>query len=240
VIVLCAVAVVAGTVGMLALLRPSGDKGVQPPVAGPMVFATPSDEPTEPPAPTYTLVVPPVEDATKAPAPTTKPAASKSPTPAATTRRPGQATTTPSLTPGSTVGLAVADDSQQRVHHQNFVARVDAVTSRSSASDRAASRYTVRKGLASADCLSFEAVDHPGYYLRHRVFDMVLGRRDNSPVFDQESTFCAVPAGNDKSFTLVTFYPSRDYVMVAGRDGTLKVTYANMTRGTRFVVRAPL
>jgi hypothetical protein len=240
VIVLCAVAVVAGTVGMLALLRPSGDKTVQPPIAGPMVFATPSAQATttEPPAPTYTEVVPPAGGITDAPAPTTKPAAAKTSVPATPSHKPTQATT-PSLTPGSTIGLALADDSGQRVRHENFTIRLDRLSSRSSASDRASSRYTVRRGLASSGCLSFEAVDHPGYYLRHRVFDMVLDRRDNSTIFDQESTFCAVPAGN-KAFTLVTFYPSRDYVVAAGRDGTLQVTYASMSRGTTFVVRAPL
>lgn len=243
VILLCALAVVAGTIGMLALLRPSQDKGVDPPLAGPMVFNTPSELPSSPPSPSpsYQDYVPPAGGPTTPPRPYVPPApatTTRSAHPTPTSHKPSPPAA-PSLTPGSVISLEVQGKNGLRMRHQNFRVRVDQFTANSSAGDRADARFTVRKGLASAGCLSFEAVNYPGYYLRHRVYDMILDRRDKSTLFDQESTFCAQPTRDGKAFTLVTFYPNTSYGVWAQWDGRVQVAYTSY-EPTRWVVRKPL
>jgi hypothetical protein len=46
-------------------------------------------------------------------------------------------------------------------------------------------------GLAdgSAGYVSFESVNHPGHYLRHSFFEMVLARDDGTALFDKDATF---------------------------------------------------
>jgi hypothetical protein len=243
VILLCALAVVAGTVGMLALLRPSQDKQADPPLAEPMVFNTPSELPTSPPSPSpsYQDYVPPAGNPTTPARPYEPPTAAtttRGAHPSPTTRKP-RPPAAPSLTPGSVVSLEVEGRSGLRIRHQNFTVRVDKLTSASSPGDRADARFTVRRGLASGGCLSFEAVNHPGYYLRHRVYDMILDRRDRSTLFDQESTFCARPTRDGKAFTLVTFYPDTSYGVWVQWDGRVQVAFTGY-EPTRWVVRKPL
>jgi hypothetical protein len=236
VIILCVVAAVAGAVGMLALIRPGTDKTVQPPIAGPMIFATPSEgssPASPPPSPSLTTGGP----TPASPRSTVRPAGHR---PVTTTPAPKPSSAPKAaLTVGSVIGLEVDGQSGLRLRHYNFGVRVDRLSSSSSALDRADSRFTVRSGLAFGGCLSFEAVNYPGYYLRHRVFDMVLEQRDDSRVFDQESTFCAKPTRDGKAFTFVTFYPSEDYGLTTGFGGWVQVSDAT-EEPTRFVVRKPL
>ncbi|MEU4562841.1 AbfB domain-containing protein [Actinoplanes sp. NPDC023936] len=166
--------------------------------------------------------VTPVTTRLSAPPPTTKrspsttPERSPSPTPEpppATAAKPAQPV---SLTAGATTGLEIADRPGQRVRHRDFAGRADPISAGSSDADRADSRFVIRIGRAASNCFSFESVNFPGYYLRHRDFRIELAHADRSELFDEDSTFCAESIRNGAALTLRSHnYPSR-YVAVNG------------------------
>ncbi|WP_229071178.1 AbfB domain-containing protein [Actinoplanes sp. DH11] len=97
------------------------------------------------------------------------------------------------LTAGTAVGLAPAGRPGFRVRHRDFAGRVDPVSADSGATDRADARFAVRAGRADPGCVSLESVNFPGYYLRHRHFQIHLDRADRTKLFDEDSTFCPEP-----------------------------------------------
>jgi alpha-L-arabinofuranosidase len=90
-------------------------------------------------------------------------------------------------TPGYT------DDS---LRHQNYVAKISPITSASPDTDRQDATFTLVPGLADHSCYSFEAVNFPGYYLRHYNFQVVLNQGDGSALFAEDATFCAMTGHN--------------------------------------------
>ena len=66
----------------------------------------------------------------------------------------------------------------------------------SAVSDKEASTFLARPGLASAACWSFESRSQPGRYLRHSNYRLQLGTPDGSSGFNADATFCAAPANN--------------------------------------------
>jgi hypothetical protein len=113
----------------------------------------------------------------------------------------------PPLAAGARIGLEPLGRQGFRVRHRDFVARVDAIGPASGQLDRADSSFTVRAGLADPRCFSFEAVNFPGFFLRHQNFDVRLHRFERSTLYVRDATFCAVPglAGNGVSFRSVNF-----------------------------------
>ncbi|MBG0564650.1 AbfB domain-containing protein [Actinoplanes sp. NEAU-A11] len=158
------------------------------------------------------------------PAPSPSPSRAEKPAPAFSYRKVSERTvrsrppTTappppPPLPVGRTLGLSPLDRPDHRVRHRNFVARVDPVTAASSPVDRADSRFAVRAGRADPRCRSFESVNQPGFYLRHRDFLLRLDRADQTTLFDQDATFCPVTGGG--GFALrSTNYPTRHLLVV--------------------------
>ena len=51
-----------------------------------------------------------------------------------------------------------------------------------------------RPGLADAGAASFESVNFPGHFLRHRDFELWLDRADGSPLFRADATFHVMAA----------------------------------------------
>jgi hypothetical protein len=241
----CALVVVAGVTGAMVVLLPRHHEDPPPPIADRMIFPDFSTTPDPSvavsivPAASSVPAASPAEHATSVAATVTSPPTSRPathhPSPSATTHTPAPAPAAPSLTAGATVGLEVDRLAGFRVRHRNFLGRADRISSSSSALDRADSRFVVRKGLGASGCVSFESVNYPGYFLRHRDFVIHLDRRDASRLFAQDATFCPVRTGDGAVLLRSINYPS--YAVALHRDRSL-----HLDRGgaTAFVVRSPL
>jgi hypothetical protein len=53
--------------------------------------------------------------------------------------------------------------------------------------------FRIVPGLADDRCISFEASNYPGYFLRHRGSDIYLDPDNNSLGFSEDATFCPRP-----------------------------------------------
>ena len=172
-------------------------------------------------------------------------ATSESPAPrsSATSRRPAPrrapsppvAAAVVDLNIGDAVSLEVRGMPTLRVRHRAFLGRVDPISATSSALDRADATFRVRTGLGDDGCVSLESVNYPGSFLRHRDFVIHLDRRDGSPLFDQDATFCPRPVRDGTAVTLEAVnFPDR--AITAHADATL---HLDVGPGTPFVVRKP-
>ncbi len=82
-------------------------------------------------------------------------------------------------------------------------------------------------GLANPACVSFEAINKPGSYLRHQNFQFHLQPNDGSALLSMDATFCpqAGNSGQGTSFQSVNF-PGRfirnfnDVVFLASNGGS--------------------
>jgi len=231
-ILLCAIAVAAGTAAMLLLVIPSHDAARQSTANPQFTFPAPSAA--------VSLLPPPASPSSQAR--TTTASASLPARHLPASAKPSR-TVIPAFTPqlivGATVGLEVAGKPGLRVRHQDFFARVDQFSSTSSALDKADAEFIVRKGLAFDGCVSFEAVSHPGYFLRRFFGDLVLHQQRSSPIYEQEATFCPIPTRDGKGLTLLVLLPS-GFTVAAAPDGRLHLDSPDKTAPTTFVVRKPL
>jgi Alpha-L-arabinofuranosidase B (ABFB) domain/Ricin-type beta-trefoil lectin domain/Ricin-type beta-trefoil lectin domain-like len=73
------------------------------------------------------------------------------------------------------------------------------------------SAYVVRRGLADDQCISLEAYNRPGSYLRHAYFIGWLNNNDGSDLFKADATFCPTNGMDDPgAVTLQSLnYPDR-------------------------------
>ena len=55
------------------------------------------------------------------------------------------------------------------------------------------STWKIVPGLADPKWISFESVNYPGYYLRHRGFQIWLDRLDGSDIYKKDATFRKIP-----------------------------------------------
>jgi alpha-L-arabinofuranosidase B-like protein/concanavalin A-like lectin/glucanase superfamily protein/lamin tail-like protein len=81
------------------------------------------------------------------------------------------------------------------------------ITADSSATDKADATFVEAAGLANPNCVSFESVNKPGYYLRHQNFQFHLQPFDGSTLNATDATFCpaAGNSGQGTSFQSVNF-----------------------------------
>ncbi|AGZ41843.1 AbfB domain-containing protein [Actinoplanes friuliensis] len=135
---------------------------------------------------------------------------------------------------GSSIGLGSASVPGLRVRHRDYRAYLEEVGARSSAQDRADSRFTVRPGRARTGCLSFESQNFPGYFLRHRNFVLRLDRVDGSALFDADTTFCAVPVTGGGFVLRAHNYPDH---YLTERDSLLSLIRTRPAEATAFVTR---
>lgn len=95
------------------------------------------------------------------------------------------------------------------IRHRNFLGEISRI---SSSLDRADARFTVKSGLASSNCVSFESSNLAGYYLRHQNLRITLARNDNTALFKNDATFCIKPGlasstnVSFSSYNLPTYY----------------------------------
>lgn len=114
------------------------------------------------------------------------------------------------LTVGTRVSLEPMDADGYRVRHRDFAGRIDPIGPTSSTLARADATFTIRSGLANPECVTFEAVNYPGRFLRHQNFAIFLHRDDGSRLFAADATFCPGTglAGQFTSFRSYN-YPGR-------------------------------
>ncbi|MFI9383462.1 AbfB domain-containing protein [Kutzneria sp. NPDC052558] len=92
-------------------------------------------------------------------------------------------------------------DTGDFLRHQNYVAKTSPITAGNSATDLQDATFALVPGLADDSCYSFEAVNFPGYYLRHANFQVVLNQNDKSALFADDATFCATTGHNGKGIS---------------------------------------
>lgn len=179
---------------------PAGLDQTPPPVDWsryPTGDASRTSAPPPSPAPTPAPTTPAEERARATPTPTRAPTVTPSPA-------------GPALTPGARIGLEPVSLPGYRVRHRQFVGRIDPIGAGSPALDRADSTFTVRAGLADRRCVSLEAVNYPGFYLRHEDFAIHLHRRDASALFAADATFCPRAGLGGRDISLRSYnYPDR-------------------------------
>ncbi|MEY9835687.1 alpha-L-arabinofuranosidase B [Streptacidiphilus sp. EB103A] len=109
------------------------------------------------------------------------------------------------LTPGSRISLraTTACCTSDYVRHDDSDSQVviSAISSASTATDKADATWIVRAGLANSSCLSFESANDPGQYLRHSNFQLYLVGTDNSTLFAQDATFCPQTGHNGQGYS---------------------------------------
>lgn len=138
---------------------------------------------------------------------------------------------------GAVLGLEPVGEPARRLRHYYFVARIDKVGPRSPEQDRADTRFTARAGRGDATCLSFEATNFPGHFLRSRDSALRLERPSWDRGFDAEATFCAVPTATGGFVLRSRSDPDR---YVTERDSVLSLTEVTAAKAKAFVTRPPL
>jgi hypothetical protein len=68
------------------------------------------------------------------------------------------------------------------------------------------SQFRLRPGLAGTDTVSFESVNHPGYFLRHANYDFQLALYDGSSQFAADATFRKVAGLADSTWSSFQSY----------------------------------
>jgi hypothetical protein len=147
----------------------------------------------------------------------------------------------PALVPGARIGLEPVTNPGYRVRHRNFSGRIDPIGVASGSLEKADSRFTVRAGLADSRCVSLEAVNYPGHYLRHQDFAIHLHRRDGSAVFAADATFCRVDGLAGRGVSLRSYnYPDRYVYHERSQLFIARVGGGSARSAMTFAVRAPL
>lgn len=94
------------------------------------------------------------------------------------------------LTVGTSIGFEPVGLPGKRIRHTDGRATLAELNEASPEEARRASSFVVRPGLAGTDCLSFEAVDRPGSYLRHRGSEVWVDPRADETSYAGAATWC--------------------------------------------------
>jgi hypothetical protein len=124
--------------------------------------------------------------------------------------------------------------SDLRLRHRDFQIRVDRIGPGSRRLDRSDATFVVRPGLADQRCLSLEAVNYPGRFVRHQDFRLVLHPRATTSLYASDATFCARPTGDGARFVLRSVnFPDR---FLTVRDSAVRL--GPVPPGTALVLRS--
>jgi hypothetical protein len=118
------------------------------------------------------------------------------------------------LTPGASVSLraTTACCTDRYIHHTGSTVDTAVVGSGSSATEKGNASWTVRTGLGSGSCVSFESKNAAGQYLRHQNYRLYLQANDGSSLFAQDATFCPEAGRNGQGASLRSLNFSDRYV----------------------------
>ncbi|WP_447007280.1 AbfB domain-containing protein [Saccharothrix isguenensis] len=139
-----------------------------------------------------------------------------------------KSTASPILAVDRSVSLRTTTGPNLSLTHQDDLAVTSEVTVTSDNPTKLAASFILRRGLADADCYSFESRQSPGHYLRGSQARVRKDADDGSTAFKQEATFCAT-YGNSGSELSFSWYPDRtrflrtydNEVWLAGNGGPL-------------------
>lgn len=79
------------------------------------------------------------------------------------------------------------------MRHYQGLGEISRITNRSSDRDKDDATFRVVPGLADERCISFEASNYPGYFLRHANGEIVLTAGNSDLLFREDATFCPRP-----------------------------------------------
>ncbi|MEU1087729.1 alpha-L-arabinofuranosidase B [Streptomyces sp. NPDC005892] len=111
------------------------------------------------------------------------------------------------LNAGSSVSLRATTSccTTSYLSHSGANVTTTALTSASSATDKANASWIVRPGLANSACRSFESRNTPGSYLRHQNYQLYLHANDSTALFANDATFCSQAGVNGQGSTLTSY-----------------------------------
>jgi hypothetical protein len=89
------------------------------------------------------------------------------------------------------------------VRHNNYLGYLDPVTSASSTLTKQDATFTIVRGLADANCHSFQGTG--GRYLRHYNARLRLDADNGTALFRQDATFCARPGSASGTVSLESY-----------------------------------
>jgi len=92
---------------------------------------------------------------------------------------------------GHSKSLQSLNFTKRYARHRNFRGELTEI---SSDLDKLDATFKVVQGLADSKYVSFESKNYPGYFLRHRNFELWLDRNDNSDPFKKDATFVLAAA----------------------------------------------
>ncbi len=139
-------------------------------------------------------------------------------------------------------------------HEHRFLAHEDGlgvttpVDDGSSEGLKAASTWRFVPGLADSQCLSLESADHPGEYLRHAHSRVSREPAQETVLFAEDATWCAVPGLSGEGISLRSYnypdhylrhYDSELWLSGAGTVGEDYDTAENYDHDTSWAVEAP-
>ncbi|KAI0399287.1 Arabinosidase B [Xylaria palmicola] len=116
------------------------------------------------------------------------------------------------LAVGSSVSVraTTAGYTDRYLAHDGATVSTQVVSSSSSAALRRQATWTVRAGLGNGACVSFEAADAPGSYLRHYEFGLRVAADDGSKQLREDATFCPQAGLSGQGHSIRAWgYPTR-------------------------------
>lgn len=98
----------------------------------------------------------------------------------------------PTLNPGDSISMQVttAGFTDRYLSHDGSVVNTQIISDASEQSLKQSASWTVRAGLGSDACYSFESNDTPGSFVRHRNYELHVDANDGSQLFHEDATFC--------------------------------------------------
>ena len=76
------------------------------------------------------------------------------------------------------------------IRHYNGLGEISLIRSERDMDD---ATFRIVPGLADSRCISFEASNYPGYFLRHRNSEIYLDPASNDLLYSEDATFCPRP-----------------------------------------------
>lgn len=99
---------------------------------------------------------------------------------------------------------------ERYIRHADDLAYTEVVNNTSDLLLKRDASFRIVPGLAENTCYSFESLNYPGHYLRHRDSRVRKDPRDGSTLFDADATFCAKPGLSGSGVSLAAYnYPKR-------------------------------
>lgn len=96
----------------------------------------------------------------------------------------------PLLKTGRRLSFVPMNQPEMCMRHQNFRVKLTPITSELDMKD---ATFEIVSGLADPSCVSFESINYPGYFLRHRNFECWLDRASTDDLFKKDATFRPTP-----------------------------------------------